>query len=49
MLYAYILENSNNEEKRDNQSLFQLIEQMEIEDNNLFFDMDGEENTELLK
>ena len=49
MLYAYILENSNNEEKRDNQSLFQLIEQMEIEDNNLFFDMDGEEKTELLK
>lgn len=49
MLYAYILENSNNEEKRNNQSLFQLIEQMEIEDNNLFFDMDGEEKTELLK
>ena len=49
MLYAYILENSNSEEKRDNQSLFQLIEQMEIEDNNLFFDMDSEERTELLK
>ena len=49
MLYAYILENSDNEEKRNNQSLFQLIEQMEIEDNNLFFDMDGEERTELLK
>ena len=49
MLYAYILENSDNEEKRNNQSLFQLIEQMEIEDNNLFFDMDGEEKTELLK
>ena len=47
MLYAYILENSNNGEKRDNQSLFQLIEQMEIEDNNLFFDMDGKERTEL--
>ena len=49
MLYAYILENSDNEEKRNNQSLFQLIEQIEIEDNNLFFDMDGEEKAELLK
>lgn len=46
MLYAYILEN-NNEEKRNNQPLFSLIEQMEIEDNNLFFDMDGKERTEL--
>ena len=46
MLYAYILENSDNEEKRNNQYLFQLIKLMEIEANNLFFFLYGEERTE---
>lgn len=48
MLWAYVLENCK-EEKRDNQPLFSLIEQMEIEDNNIFFDMDGKERTELVE
>lgn len=49
MLWGYILENNNSEKMRDNQSLFQLIEQLEIADDNLYFDMDGKEQTELNK
>lgn len=49
MLWGYVLENSNSEDKRNNQSLFQLIQQLEIADDNLYFDMDGKEQTELNK
>lgn len=40
MLWAYILENGNGEDQRDNSPLFQLINEMEVEEDNLFFDMD---------
>lgn len=49
MLWGYVLENSNSEDKRNNQSLFQLIQQLEIADDNLYFDMSGTEQTELNK
>lgn len=49
LLWGYVLENSNSEEMRDNQSLFQLIQQLEIADDNLYFDMNGTEQTELNK
>lgn len=49
MLWGYVLENGNSEEMRDNQSLFQLIQQLEIADDNLYFDMNGTEQTELQK
>ena len=49
MLWGYVLENSNSENKRNNQSLFQLIQQLEIADDNLYFDMDGKDQTELKK
>ena len=49
MLWGYVLENSNCEDKRNNQPLFQLIQQLEIADDNLYFDMDGKEQTELQK
>ena len=49
MLWGYILENSHSEDKRNNQPLFQLIQQLEIADDNLYFDMDGKEQTELQK
>ena len=49
LLWGYVLENSHSEEMRDNQSLFQLIQQLEIADDNLYFDMNGKEQTELNK
>ena len=49
MLWGYILENSHSEDKRNNQPLFQLIQQLEIADDNLYFDMSGKEQTELQK
>ena len=49
LLWGYVLENSNSEDKRSNQPLFQLIQQLEIADDNLYFDMNGTEQTELNK
>ena len=49
MLWGYILENSHSEDKRNNQPLFQLIQQLEIAEDNLYFDMNGKEQTELQK
>lgn len=49
LLWGYVLENGNSEEMRNNQPLFQLIEQMKIEEENLYFDMDGKEQIELNK
>lgn len=49
LLWGYVLENSNCEEMRDNQPLFKIIQQLEIADDNLYFDMDGKEQTELNK
>lgn len=49
LLWGYVLENGNSEDKRNNQPLFQLIEQLEIADDNLYFDMYGKEQTELNK
>lgn len=49
MLWGYILENSHSEDKRNNQPLFQLIQQLEVADDNLYFDMNGTEQTELQK
>ena len=47
LLWGYVLENGNSEDKRNNQPLFQLIQQLEIVDDNLYFDMNGTEQTEL--
>lgn len=47
MVWGYIVENGNEEEVRDNQSVFLLVEEMEVADENLFFDMAGKEKTEL--
>lgn len=47
MLLAYVLENTNTEEIRDNTPLFQLIKEMEIEENFIFIDAEGQDRTEL--
>lgn len=49
MLWGYVLESSNCEDKRNNQPLFKIIQQLEIADDNLYFDMYGKEQTELNK
>ena len=49
LLWGYVLENGNSEDKRNNQPLFQLIQQLEIADDNLYFDMSGKVQTELNK
>ncbi len=46
MVWGYIVEN-NTEEVHDNQALFKLIAEMEVADDNLYFDMLGNEKTEL--
>ena len=46
MLLAYVLENTNTEEIRDNTPLFQLIKEMEIEENYIFIDAEGQDRTE---
>ena len=47
MLWGYVLENNDTGKFRNNQPLFLLIEEMEIQEDNLVFDMEGEEQTEL--
>ena len=47
MLLAYILENTNKEEIRDNTPLFQLINEMEIGDECTFIDSEGQDRNEL--
>lgn len=48
--YAYVLENVDIIEKRDNQPLFLLIEQLEVKDENLYIDKDTDiERMELKK
>ena len=49
MTYAYILENIDIKEKRNNQPLFLLIEQLEVEDKKLYIDKDTERNRLSLK
>ncbi len=46
MVWGYIVENKE-EEVHDNKPIFLLIKQMEVADENLFFDMVGEEKSEL--
>lgn len=41
MLWAYILEVGKDESSRTNAPVFQLIKELEIEDANCFFDIDG--------
>ena len=43
MLLAYILENTNKDEIRDNSPLFQLINEMEIGDEYTFIDSEGKD------
>lgn len=48
MIWAYVLENMDLEDKRSNQDLFLLIKDLEIKDDNLYFDKNLE-RLELLK
>ena len=47
MLLSYVLENTNKEEIRDNTPLFQLIHEMEIDENYIFIDSEGQNRNEL--
>ena len=48
--YAYVLENIDITEKRNNQPLFLLIEQLEVTDDNIYVDKDTDtERNELMK
>ena len=48
--YAYVLENIDITEKRNNQPLFLLIEQLEVTDDNIYIDKDTDtERNELMK
>lgn len=49
MVYAYVFENIVFTEKRDNQQLFLLIKDFEIEDDNLFIDKDSDTSRPELK
>lgn len=44
MTYAYVLENVDTKELRDNRPLFLLIEQLTVEDGNLYIDKDTSDN-----
>lgn len=44
MLWAYVLENISNEDVRNNQPLFLLIKDLEIEDDNIFIDSDTDKS-----
>lgn len=44
MLWAYVLENVENEDFRNNQPLFLLIKDLEVEDDNVFIDSDTDKS-----